>query len=139
MSYDLHRLVLDGCPPSLNRVGGQGNWRRWYQAKKLWQNKLVAELILADLPVWFPAVTASAQLRYPTNRRRDSDNHSALLAKALGDALQAGEWLDDDTPQHYCFEPVCFRHERGAPEQTTVLLIEGVQPSMFEGAWDDTV
>lgn len=134
---ELYRLIIPACPPSLNRVGGQGHWRRWYEAKKRWQALLLGQLIAIDLPKDLGAVTASAQLRYPNRRRRDSDNHSALIAKSLGDALQQGGYLEDDTPQHYQFEPVCFAHGPRLGEQTTVLLVQGVQPSLFEGAWED--
>lgn len=132
--YALHRLVIDDTPPSMNRVGGRSAWRKWANAKKEWQNALIFALDTIDFPRDLSAVTASAQLRFPTNRRRDSDNYSALLAKALGDALQEG-WLPDDTPEYFQFEPVCFDPVKG-PERTTVLLVEGVQPSMFLGAWE---
>ncbi len=134
--YTLHRLTLDGCPKSMNRVGGHSAWRKWANAKREWQDRLVAGLDAIDFPRDLAAVTASAQLRFPVRRRRDSDNYSALLGKSLGDALQAGGFLPDDTPEYFQFEPVCFDPVRG-PERTVVLLAEGVQPSMFLGAWDE--
>lgn len=133
---ELYRIVLPGCPPSLNRAGGQGHWRRWANAKRTWQAAIAPLLEYEQIPKDLGAITASAQLRFPVKRRRDSDNFSALLSKVLGDALQKGGWLPDDTPEHFQFEPVCFAHAPGLAEQTTILLTRGVQPSIFDGAWD---
>lgn len=132
---DLYRLEINTVPKSLNEVGPRSHWRVWSEAKKLWQAELTRMLEYAEVPKDRPAWTATAQLRFPVRRRRDSDNFTFFLSKAFGDAMHTGGWIDDDTPQFFQFEPVCFDPERG-PERVVVLLVEGVQPSLFEGAWE---
>lgn len=132
---NLWRIEIPNCPPSLNQVGGRSHWTSWSKAKKSWQAEVTRQLEYIELPKGQTQLTAGARLRFPKVRRRDSDNHTALLAKATGDALVKGGWLPDDEPQFFFFEPVCFDPAPG-PELTVMLFCEGVQPSLFDGAWD---
>ena len=49
----------------------------------------------------------------PDRKRRDQGNHRFLLEKALGDALVAGGWLDDDDWARYEFGGLQMVYERG--------------------------
>ena len=50
------------------------------------------------VPRGLASVKAKATIRFKQRRRRDEGNFRALLEKALGDVLQAGGYLTDDTP-----------------------------------------
>jgi hypothetical protein len=113
-------LVHADTPPSLNRMGTRGSHWATSRAKKQWQQNLGMLLLVNRIPRNLQHVTASAVLRFPTRRRRDEDNHSWLLAKALGDALVNG-WLPDDTPEHFRFAGLTFDPEPG-PRRTTITL-----------------
>lgn len=63
----------------------------------------------------------TASLRFPVKRRRDEGNFRALIEKALGDALQNGGWIPDDTPELYRFGELKFDDKTGPP-QTSLLL-----------------
>lgn len=121
-------VTLTDVPPSLNAVGSRGHWRRWHSLKKAWQNDL-GLLLLAEvgLPRGWARARATAQLRFPDRRRRDSDNFSALLAKSLGDALVTGGFIPDDTAERYSFEPVTFDPDRG-PRRTVVTITLEASP-----------
>ncbi len=76
----------------------------------------------AKVPRGLHHVTANALLRFPTRRRRDEGNFRWLLEKALGDALQNGGWLPDDTPEFYLFGRCQFDPEPG-PARTIVTIL----------------
>ena len=67
------------------------------------------------------SVYASAELTFPTKRRRDEGNYRTPLEKALGDVLVSGRWLTDDTPDHYRFGGVVFSSTAG-PHNTVLTL-----------------
>lgn len=115
------RLDIPRCPPTLNRVGASGGWRVFHNHKSSWQRDIESMLMASSLPRHLQRVEATAVLRFPDRRRRDSGNFSVVLDKALGDALVNGGWLADDTPDQYRWTNVAFDNDRG-PRRTRVLL-----------------
>jgi hypothetical protein len=114
-------LNLNDVPPSLNRIGMRGSHWATTEKKKQWQHDLGFMLMAEKLPRGLERVTATASLRFPKANRRDEGNFSWLLEKALGDALQEGGWLQDDTPDQYRFRGLVFEAERG-PKRTLVTV-----------------
>jgi len=113
-------------PPSLNAVGGRGGPVVFHRFKKRWQADLEVLLWAERFPRGLARVEAHFELRFPTRRRRDTGNYQSLLEKALGDALQAGGWLADDTPDHFAVTGLSFDEHPG-PMRTTVHL-KGLLP-----------
>lgn len=118
----LHRDHL-GAPPSMNS-GNHSMQPHAYQAlKHAWQEALTAGLEASGLPRGLEAVTAEGLIGFPTLAVRDGGNYRWMIEKALGDALVAGGWLEDD-----CFYPVS-RYEFGgiqavhAPDQSWLRLM----------------
>jgi hypothetical protein len=117
----VYNFEIPATPPSLNVTGSRGSWRKWHRFKTSWQRDLGAMLMVAGVPRGLTTVSATAELRFPIRRGRDSDNHTALIAKALGDALVAGRYLPEDTADRYTFTPVAFDPKCG-PARTRVTL-----------------
>jgi hypothetical protein len=122
----MNELKVDAhhCPPSLNTNAIRSHWRGYHRHKKQWQAELEQLLMVAQLPRHLQRVEATAILRFPDRRRRDSGNFSALLDKALGDALVNGGWLVDDTPDQYRWTNVAFDNDRGERRTRIVLRYE---------------
>lgn len=114
-------LILHSTPPSLNRLGTRGNHWQVTRAKKQLQTDLEGLLMASRLPRGLQHVTATVTLRFPVRRRRDAENHVWLIAKALGDACQAGGWIPDDTPEHFRCATLLFDPDLGAA-RTTIRL-----------------
>lgn len=120
-------LRYGDTPPSLNTIATRGN--RWAvtRAKQRWEGIFMVLLMEKSasyndkLPKRLARVQATAMLRFPTRHRRDEGNYRWMLEKALGDALQKGGYLADDTPEFYTFQSLAFDPERGKPE-TRILL-----------------
>lgn len=118
-------LTIPDVPPSMNVIGGHSNWTKYRWQKNKWENIVLIELAMSKLgkplriPVW-----VTAQLRFPTNRRRDEGNYRMMLEKVCGDALVGGDWIPDDTPEYYRFGEVTFSDERGA-SQTILTFTQG--------------
>lgn len=112
-------VQLAMTPPSLNQVGARGNPRHFHRVKRQWQKWLELTLMGSSLPRGCEHVSARAVLTFPTSRGRDEGNYRALLEKALGDALQAGRWIENDTPEHYTFPSLTFAQ---GPAATTITL-----------------
>jgi hypothetical protein len=74
------------------------------------------------VPKELKRVEATATLRFKQKRRRDEGNHRALLEKALGDVLQAGGWLKDDTPDLYRFGRLNMLAP--VPQAETIVLLD---------------
>ena len=100
-------LSLPYLPSSANR-DMYAHWSRRRRAKQRLQRDLEALLMAAGVPRGVERVDASAVLVVPDRRRRDGDNYRWPLSKALGDALVAGGWLVDDTPEHFAFGELVF-------------------------------
>ena len=110
----IYTLTLLSTPRSINALGTRGSWKARHYAKKGLESELQTHLMVAAVPRNIQRVVASAQLRFPTRRRRDEGNFREPLEKALGDALVSGGWLPDDTPEHFRFERLEFVSEPGS-------------------------
>lgn len=117
-----YQVEIPGTPPSLNKIGSRGSHWATTKAKKEWEGHLMIGLLHAKVPKRLDSVRATAVLTFKSNRRRDEGNYRWLLEKALGDVLQKGGWLEDDTPDHYTFGSLTFSEETG--EAMTVVTIE---------------
>ncbi|HEY3434059.1 MAG TPA: hypothetical protein VGK41_00260 [Solirubrobacterales bacterium] len=103
-------LMIGGTPPSFNAasMGRGAHWSKVRRHKLDWERWLQLALLERRVPKDLLRVEAAAMLNFPTDRRRDEGNYRVLLEKALGDVLQAGGWLPDDTPDRYQFGAVQF-------------------------------
>lgn len=121
----MYELKLPGTPPSMNRVGGQSDWRKFHREKKKWEGYCMIALLEAKVPKGLSNmrghVKVTAELHFKTKRRRDEGNFRMILEKALGDALQLG-WIEDDTPEFYSFGEVTFAEETTSHPMTLVRL-----------------
>lgn len=126
MSERLVVLKYDGCPPSYNSYQ-RAHWRKQHRLKQQWQSILEGLLMVSGLsrisPDYKRRITATAELRFPTRVRRDEGNYRTPIEKALGDALQNGCWLPDDTPEFFSMGGVTFSPERGAHHMTICLVV----------------
>lgn len=101
-----------GYPPSLNALG-DGNRFAYRAMKETWEERLAELLGDSELPTGLGRVTVEGVITVPDRKRRDQGNHRFLLEKALGDALVAGGWLDDDDWARYEFGGLQMVYERG--------------------------
>lgn len=108
------RATIETTPPvSLNRGG---HWTVRHKRKRQAEGELAILLLAAGVPRPIPGdrLRATAELLFPTARRRDEGNYRTALEKALGDALCPHDpeapfrWLSDDTPEHFTFGAVTF-------------------------------
>lgn len=114
-------MTIGATPPSVNTYA-HAHWRRYHGIKKSWQATFAEELLVLRTRLGrASSVHATASLRFPQRRRRDEGNYRAPLEKALGDALVAGGYLADDTPEQFTFGAVTFEDDRG-DNRTTVTL-----------------
>ena len=114
-------IEIPGTPPSFNAVGLHTHWTVGRKAKADWQQRCEIMLMKHKVPRGLDLVTATAMIAHKTRRRRDEGNFRVILEKALGDALTAGGWLPDDTPDHYRFGAVDLVSP--APEALTTLTL----------------
>lgn len=100
----------------------------WYVARskaKPFREALDLLLRTSPLPRDLDLVVASAELTFPTRRRRDEGNFRTPLEKALGDSLTANGYLADDTPDHFRVERCWIREEPG--DAATVLTLRWIR------------
>jgi hypothetical protein len=112
--------VLDLAPPrSMNASparSSRGAGLARHRAKRALEADLARLMLAAAIPRPIPGdrARATAELLFPTDRRRDEGNYRTALEKALGDALAPHDpespfrWLTDDTPAHFTFGAVTF-------------------------------
>lgn len=119
-------LRIDDVPPSLNNVGSRGGWHRFYKEKRFWQQTVERYLLVhrGYRPMASP-VSVMASLRFPQRRTRDEGNFRFLLEKAVGDALVNGNWLPDDSSDHYRFRELIFEPITGTKRTDIVLTFPG--------------
>jgi hypothetical protein len=115
-------LRIPGCPPSLNQIGFRSHWAVGRKAKQDWEQFLSIALLEQRVPRGLKRVEATGTLRFKQKRRRDEGNFKALLDKALGDVLQAGGWLADDTPDYYRFGELTLFAP--VPQPETIVLLD---------------
>lgn len=114
-------LRVPGTPPSFNAVGLRSHWAVGRRHKLQWQEWLSIALMEQAVPRGLERVAATATIRFKQRRRRDEGNFRVILEKALGDVLQAGGWLADDTPEQYRFGEVKLLAPVSQPETIVVL------------------
>jgi hypothetical protein len=115
-------LRIPGTPPSFNKVGLHSHWAVGRKAKQDWEQWLSIALMEQKVPRGLKRVEATATLRFKQRRKRDEGNFRALLDKALGDVLQAGGWLADDTPDFYRFGELTLFAP--VPQPETIVLLD---------------
>lgn len=110
-------------PPSVNSSSGFGssNWQKRWREKSEWEGLLGMLFLQAKLPRNLERIEIAVKLRFPSKRKRDAGNYGPFLDKCMGDALQKGGWISDDTPDVYEFLGVEFEDDTG-PKRTTVVL-----------------
>jgi hypothetical protein len=111
-----------GAPPSLN-VLGSGSQFGYINMKKAWQALLTEALERSGLPKGLQHVLVEGHCTFPDRHRRDQGNHRFMLEKALGDALVAGGWLEDDDWTRYEFGGLAAAYEKGVSR--TRLMVFG--------------
>jgi len=114
------RVHLPLVPQSFNQTR-YGHWTRAWKATTELNEALGYALLAARVPRPLAVVRAEATMTFPTRRRRDEGNFRTPLEKALGDALVAGRFLADDTPDQFRFGGVLFAVSPGET-RTEVLL-----------------
>jgi hypothetical protein len=115
-------LRIPGTPPSLNQIGFRSHWTKGRKAKQGWEQWLSIALMEQRVPKKLKRVEVTATLRFKQKRRRDEGNFKALLDKALGDVLQTGGWLADDTPDFYRFGELTLFAP--VPQPETIVLLD---------------
>lgn len=118
----VYQLEIPGTPPSLNTTGASRGWQKFAREKKKWEGFCFIALLEQSVPKHGRHIDASALMRFKDKRRRDEGNFRVILEKALGDALQLGNYIEDDTPEFYSFKGVSFAEETGVP--LTVVKLE---------------
>lgn len=106
-----------GGPPSLNMFGS-GAQRVFQAQKKTWQQLLTSHLYEVGLPKPCQRIVVEGTATFPDRGRRDQGNYRFLLEKALGDALTAGGWLEDDDWARYEFGNLAYAYEKGVSSTT---------------------
>ena len=109
-------LCYGETPPSLNLMGTRGSHWIVRREKQKWQGIFDGLLMEAKIPKHLNAIYATAELTFPTRRRRDEGNFRWMLEKALGDSLVVGGYLLDDDPDHFRFGKLTFDPTPGKPE-----------------------
>lgn len=111
-----------GAPQSLNVFGSGANHFAYQHMKHAWQERLTRLLDGSGLPAPIPRVVVEGECCFPDRRRRDQGNHRFIVEKALGDALTAGGWLEDDDWTRYEFGGLAFRYEKGVSWTRLIVL-----------------
>lgn len=101
-----------GEPPSFNVSAGRNP--NVYRAElDHWKALLFDLLSASELPRGCARILAEGEAVFPTAAKRDQGNFRVTLEKALGDALQEGGWLPDDSWSHYEFGNLTYRYLPG--------------------------
>lgn len=78
----------------------------------------------AKAPKGMARVEATAVIHPPTAHKRDEGNFRMMLEKALGDALQLGGYLSDDSSEFFSFGRLSFGEKRKPAETIITLEVE---------------
>lgn len=114
-----------GQPPSVNPLVsgvGSGNAQMYAAQKRQWEALLGDLLAASDLPKGLVHVLAEGEATFPTRQRRDQGNHRFMLEKALGDALTAGGYIEDDDWTRYEFGNLIASYEKDVSATRLVLF-----------------
>lgn len=117
-------FTMHETPPSLNE------WRTWHPMKQLrekqrWEKDI--RFLLhekGNVCPHFERVVIRAVLFFSLERRRDTDNFTAVLAKWVQDALVKGGVLPDDNSTRCTFAPVGIV---AGKRPMTIITIEDVR------------
>jgi hypothetical protein len=88
--------------PTMNETLTQ-DWKVYQGALRQWKPYLVERLAACGLPRGLESVLVEGLCCFPTRSRPDQGNHRAFVEKALGDALQEGGYIPEDTWERYEF------------------------------------
>jgi hypothetical protein len=99
--------------PSLNTFGSGADHFAYQTAKHHWQTWLIEALTATGLPKPLDSILVEGTCCFPTRAPRDQGNHRYFIEKALGDALEAGGWLENDDWSRYEFGNLAFRYAKG--------------------------
>lgn len=115
----MYRVEVPGLPPSLNKWLSGTHWRTKAREKIEWEGAFLWALREARIPkpLKWPVTLDVTQF---STRIRDCDN-AVISAKFAGDALVAGGWLPNDTPEYIAC--VVLRSAKGK-ENKTVMVIQ---------------
>lgn len=111
-----------GPPPSLNVQGSGANHFAYQNAKKAWMERLTELLEGSDLPRGLAGVFVEGEATFPDRIRRDQGNFRYFVEKALGDALKAGQWIEDDDWERYEFGRLAKRYEKGVASMRLMIF-----------------
>lgn len=112
-------LAIPDVPPSINKWLSS-HWRVRARDKSVWETRLRLECMRWKLPENCERIEAQVTFRFPTRHRRDHDNYTATLSKALGDSLRP-EWIPDDNTTRFLVTDSRIVDEVG-PKLTTICL-----------------
>lgn len=121
---DRYELRIPGVPKSLNAVGSRGSRFAFHREKKTWEGMCMIALNESKVPRGLARVDATAVLHPPTSHKRDEGNFRTILEKALGDALQLGGHLADDSSDFFSFGRLSFAEKRKPAETIITLEVE---------------
>lgn len=115
----MYRVEVAGLPPSLNAFYAGMHFRKRKALADEWHAAFHWAFVAAKLPrpLRWPVTLDVTQF---SKRIRDCDN-AVISAKFAGDALVAGGFLPDDTPEYIAC--VVLRSAKGK-ENRTVMLIQ---------------
>jgi hypothetical protein len=119
-----------GAPPSFNALG-VGDTRAYLSMKKRLEAVFAKRLRAAGLRPC-GRIVVEGEATFPDRGRRDQGNFRVLLEKALGDALTAGGWLEDDDWTRYEFGGLAYRYEPGV-SRTRLILFPSAAPTVVPG------
>lgn len=109
-------FTLGYLPDSYNVTKG-AHWAKAGRSKQKLQADMESMLMGLRMPRPLPGPCfAFATLIVPVKRDRDEGNFRTPLEKSLGDALQNGGWLPNDTPDFFRFGSVNFELKQGVSE-----------------------
>lgn len=121
-----HDIAHHGTPQSVRLFGSGANHFTYQTIKHAWQQRLTELLNVAELPKGLGRVLVEGEVCFPDRQRRDQGNHRFVVEKALGDALTAGGWLEDDDWSRFEFGQLAYRYEKGQSWTRLVVFPLGV-------------
>jgi hypothetical protein len=120
---DAHLEVV----PSL-RMLGSGDPRTYMAMKERLEEAFTEALDESGLPRGLEGVTVEAMVTIGDRSKRDEGNVRFFLEKALGDALVAGGWLEDDQfypVRRYSFGQIQAQHDPGVVAELRLMIFPG--------------
>lgn len=94
--YAKSNLIHHAFPASTRTWGSGGNRGAYQTENDAWQAIFLDLLEKSGLPTGLKRVSVEAEYTWPKKMRIDKDNFRYPCSKFLGDALQAGGYIEDD-------------------------------------------